>query len=201
LAINALPLLLLKLTIHSSQWTDQTNFLTQHNNLPHFIVYLFLIVNIIVMSAGSVLAIAKVHTEIAVAMLGSVIALQAVTYGMLFDANFFFRNLSVVGGLLMLLADSYASKRKTLFAGLPTLNETDKSMYIQLLGRILLVFLFLSSVMNGEFSLLRLVVGIIGFVGCVMVVVGFKAKYSAWMMLLFLSISNVVLNNWWSLHQ
>jgi hypothetical protein len=120
---------------------------------------------------------------------------------MIFDANFFFRNLSVIGGLLMLLADAYHSKRKNLFAGLPTLNETDKSMYIQLTGRILLVFLFLSNIFTGQFTALRVVVSIVGLIGCVMVVIGFKAKYSAWMMIAFLSLSNVVLNNWWSLHQ
>jgi ER-derived vesicles protein len=153
------------------------------------------------MLTGSVLAIAKKYTEYAVAMLASVIVLQAFVYGMIFDTNFFFRNVSVMGGLLMLLADGLTSKRKNLFAGLPTLNETDKSMYIQLTGRILLVFLFLASVMNGEFSFIRVLVSIIGLIGCVMVVVGFKAKYSAWMMIAFLSVSNVILNNWWSLHQ
>lgn len=172
-----------------------------HRGIPLLLTYLFLLTNILVMTAGSVLAIAKKHTEVAVAGLASVIVIQALVYGMVFDSNFFFRNLSVMGGLLMLLADSYSAKRKNLFAGLPSLNETDKSMYIQLTGRILLVFLFLSSILNGEFSILRVVVSLVGLVGCVMVVVGFKAKYSAWMMITFLSVSNVVLNNWWSLHQ
>ena len=153
------------------------------------------------MSVGSILAIAKKHTEIAVAGLASVIFIQALGYGLLFDSNFFLRNLSVMGGLLMLLADAFSSKKKPLFAGLPTLNETDKSTYMQLFGRILLVFLFLSSAMNGEFSVLRVVVSLIGLVGCIMVVIGFKAKYSAWFLIAFLCVSNVLLNNWWSLHQ
>lgn len=152
------------------------------------------------MLIGSVLAIAKKHTEIAVAGLGAVIVSQWIGYGLLFDSNFFLRNLSVAGGLLMLLADSYSSQRKQLFAGLPSLNETDKSTYLQLFGRILLVFLFLTFVFSGEFSVLRLVVSVVGLIGCVMVVIGFKAKYTAWILITLLSVSNVFLNNWWTLH-
>lgn len=39
--------------------------------------------------------------------------------------SFFLRNLSVVGGLLMVLSDSLQSKKK-LFAGLPSLSENDR---------------------------------------------------------------------------
>lgn len=59
---------------------------------------LFLVVNIIVMSSASVLAIAKHKTHIAVSLLAGIIFSQTLFYGMLFDANFFFRNLSVLGG-------------------------------------------------------------------------------------------------------
>lgn len=152
------------------------------------------------MLMGSFLSIARKHTEIAVAGLGAVIVSQWIGYGLIFDTNFFLRNLSVAGGLLMLLADSYSSKRKQLFAGLPTLNETDKGTYLQLFGRILLVFLFLTFVFSGEFSILRAIVSFIGLIGCVMVIIGFKAKYTAWILIAVLSISNVLLNNWWTLH-
>jgi ER-derived vesicles protein len=167
---------------------------------PWGLAELFLSVNVTVMLIGSVFAIAKKRTDIAVAGLGGVIISQWIGYGLVFDTNFLLRNLSVAGGLLMLLADFYASNRKKLFAGLPTLNETDKSMYLQLFGRILLVFLFLTFVFSGEFSILRVFVSVIGLIGCVMVVIGFKAKYTAWMLITILSISNVVLNNWWSVH-
>ncbi len=46
-------------------------------------------------------------------------------YGLLFDLSFFLRNLSVIGGLLMVLSDSLQNKKK-LFAGLPSLSETDR---------------------------------------------------------------------------
>ena len=152
------------------------------------------------MVIGSILAILRKHTEIAVTGLGGVIISQWIGYGLIFDGNFFLRNLSVAGGLLMLLADAYSSNKKKLFAGLPSINETDKSTYLQLFGRILLVFLFLTFVFSGEFSILRLVVSLVGLVSCVMVVIGFKAKYTAWFLIALLCVSNVALNNWWSLH-
>ncbi|KAI8895051.1 SURF4 family-domain-containing protein [Globomyces pollinis-pini] len=183
-----------------SQWSDQIRYLQRHQGFPWGLAELFLFINVTTMLIGSILAILKKHSEIAVAGLGGVIISQWIGYGLIFDSNFFFRNLSVAGGLLMLLADAYSSKKKKLFAGLPSLNQTDKSTYLQLFGRILLVFLFLSFVFTGEFSILRLVVSIVGLIGCVMVVIGFKAKYTAWILITILSISNVLLNNWWSLH-
>ena len=162
---------------------------------------MFLAYNVIAMIGGSFLAIAKKYTEHACAALLSVVIVQTLGYGLLFDLSFLFRNLSVIGGLLMLLADGMLSQRKNLFAGLPSINEADRSTYIMLFGRILLVFLFMSFVMQGEFGPIRVFVIIVSFFGCIMIVVGFKAKWSAWVLLTFMSIGNVVLNNWWSLHQ
>jgi uncharacterized membrane protein YphA (DoxX/SURF4 family) len=168
---------------------------------PWLTAEIFLFCNVVAMLVCSVLAIAKRYTEYAVAGLFAVVLTQSIGYGLIFESSFFFRTLSVVGGLLMLLADSYASKKKSLFAGLPSLSENDRSMYIQLAGRILLVFLFMSFILAGEFSFLRLVVSLFSLVGCFMVVIGFKARWSAWILITFLSISNVLLNNWWNLHQ
>lgn len=162
---------------------------------------LFLILNVAAMIVGSGMAIIRKLPEVGVGLLFAVVISQSIGYGLIFDASFFFRNLSVLGGLLMLLADAFASKKKTLFAGLPSLNEDDKNSYLQLFGRILLVCLFISFVANGEFSYLRVVISLFSLVGCVMVVVGFKAKWSAWILIALLSIGNVLLNNWWSLHQ
>lgn len=183
-----------------SQWSDQTYYLRFHRGLPFVLTELFLISNVAAMLVGSFFAIIKKHSEIAVGALFMVILSQSLAYGLIFAFDFFLRNLSVIGGLLMLLADAWSSKRKDIFAGLPSLNERDKSTYLQLFGRILLVFLFLSFILNGEFSILRMVVSIVALIGSIMVVVGFKAKYSAWMLVMFLSVSNFFLNNWWSLH-
>lgn len=149
------------------------------------------------MSVCATLVIMRRYSEYAVIGLLTVVVVQALGYGLIFDLNFFLRNLSVMGGLLMVLGDSVVKKSRA-FAGLPSLDEKDKRMYIQLSGRILLIFLFIGFVFSGEWSLWRVFVSLLGFVACVMVVVGFKAKLSAILLVLVLSVFNVLVNNFWT---
>lgn len=78
------------------------------------------------MLAGSYGVIAKKYPEYSVGALFGVVVIQGIGYGLLFDLSFFLRNLSVVGGLLMVLSDSLANKRSAIFAGLPSISETDR---------------------------------------------------------------------------
>lgn len=149
------------------------------------------------MVACSTLVIARRHSEYAVAGLIGVVVTQALGYGLIFDLNFFLRNLSVMGGLLMVLSDSWMKKTKA-FAGLPQMEEKDRKMYFQFAGRVLLIFLFVGFVFSGQWTIWRILVSIIGLVACVMVVVGFKAKWSATLLVVILSIFNVLVNNFWT---
>lgn len=151
------------------------------------------------MLVGSFFVISRKYTEYAIIALLSVVISQAFGYGLLFDLNFFFRNLSVVGGLLMVVSDSL-SQKKQLFAGLPSISETDRRKYFQLAGRILLIFLFIGFVFHGQWSLVRVMFSLIGLVACIMVVVGFKARLSAIFLVLMLSLMNLLINNFWSVH-
>ncbi|KAH0844581.1 hypothetical protein AYO21_08531 [Fonsecaea monophora] len=182
-----------------TQWGDQLTYLRDFRHIPWGITHLFLIFNVITMSVCSTLVIMRRYGEYAVGGLLSVVVVQALGYGLIFDLNFFLRNLSVIGGLLMVLGDSFVKKR--VFAGLPTIDEKDKKMYIQLGGRVLLIFLFIGFVFAGEWSVGRVLVSMIGFVACVMVVVGFKAKLSAVILVVLLSVFNVLVNNFWTLHK
>lgn len=165
--------------------------------VPSGLTHLFLIVNVIVMAVCSTLVIIRKHSEHAVGALIGVVIAQALGYGLIFDLNFFLRNLSVMGGLLMVLSDSWVRKTKA-FAGLPQLEEKDRKMYFQLAGRVLLIFLFIGFVFSGQWSIWRVVVSLVGLMACVMVVVGFKAKFSATLLVLILSVFNVLVNNFWT---
>jgi len=149
------------------------------------------------MTTSSCLIVARKYTPYAVGGLIGVVITQALGYGLIFDLNFFLRNLSVMGGLLMVLSDSWVRKRFAP-AGLPSIDEKDRKMYFQLAGRILLIFLFLGFVVAGEWSFWRVSVSVVGFVACVMVVVGFKAKMSAILLVVILSIFNLLVNNFWA---
>jgi len=182
-----------------TQWSDQLLYLHDYRHIPNGITHIFLIANVIAMTACSILIIARKYSERAVLGLVCVVITQALGYGLIFDLNFFLRNLSVVGGLLMALSDSWVRK-KLAGAGLPQLDEKDSKMYVQLAGRVLLIFLFVGFVFAGEWSVTRVVISLFGFIACIMVVVGFKAKFSAIILVLLLSIFNLLINNFWTLH-
>lgn len=168
-----------------------------NSTVPTGLTHLFLIVNVLAMVSCSTLVIARKYSDYAVGGLIGVVVTQALGYGLIFDLNFFLRNLSVMGGLLMVLSDSWVRKSKA-FAGLPSVDEKDRKMYFQLAGRVLLIFLFIGFVFSGSWSIWRVIVIIIGLVACVMVIVGFKAKFSAIMLVVILSIFNLLVNNFWT---
>jgi ER-derived vesicles protein len=167
------------------------------NLVPWGITHIFLLFNVVAMTICSIMVIARKQSEYAVCGLLAVVITQALGYGLIFDLNFFLRNLSVMGGLLMVLSDSWVRQRFAP-AGLPQLDEKDRKMYVQLAGRVLLIFLFIGFVFAGEWSFSRVLVSILGFVACVMVIVGFKAKFSAVLLVIILSVFNLFVNNFWT---
>ncbi|KAF4123954.1 ER-derived vesicles protein [Geosmithia morbida] len=183
-----------------TQWSDQLTYLRDYRSIPTGITHLFLLVNIVAMASCSFLVIVRKHSDYAVAGLMGVVVTQALGYGLIFDLNFFLRNLSVIGGLLMVLSDSWVRKTKA-FAGLPQVDEKDRKMYFQLAGRVLLIFLFIGFILSGQWSIWRVAVSIVGAGACIMVVVGFKAKFSATLLVLILSVFNLLVNNFWTLHE
>ncbi|EGP91855.1 unnamed protein product [Zymoseptoria tritici ST99CH_1A5] len=182
-----------------TQWGDQLEYLHQYRHMPWGVNHVFLLVNVVAMVSSSLLVIIRKYSEYAVCGLIGVVVTQALGYGLIFDLNFFLRNLSVMGGLIMVLSDSWVRK-KFAPAGLPQLDEKDRKMYFQLAGRVLLIFLFIGFVFAGEWSLGRVLVIIPGAIACVMVAVGFKAKWSAIVLVMILSVFNILVNNFWTLH-
>jgi len=181
------------------QWPDQLYYLEKVRNIPWGITHIFLAANIIMMFVGSFMVVKRKYTEYAVGGLFLVVVAQSIGYGLWSEANFLLRSLSVIGGLLMVLSDAF-SKKKSVFADLPQLSERDRKTYFQLAGRVLLIFLFVGFIFHGEWSFARAIISVIGFVACIMVVVGFKAKWSATFLVLFLSIFNLIINNFWAVH-
>jgi uncharacterized membrane protein YphA (DoxX/SURF4 family) len=168
-----------------------------HHPVPWGVNHVFLLLNVLAMTGSSLLVIIRKYSEYAVCGLIGVVVTQALGYGLIFDLNFFLRNLSVMGGLIMVLSDSWVRK-KFAPAGLPQLDEKDRKMYFQLAGRVLLIFLFIGFVFAGEWSFWRVLVIMVGAVACVMVAVGFKAKWSAIVLVMILSVFNILVNNFWT---
>ncbi|KAJ2254283.1 ER-derived vesicles protein erv29, partial [Coemansia sp. RSA 451] len=175
-----------------AQWQNQLYFLQAYRGFPWGVSHVFLLLNVLTMSVCSALAISRRYTEAAVGGLFAVIVLQGFAYGLIFDLTFFLRNLSVVGGLLMLVAESLLARRRSVFAGLPSMSDEDRSKYVLLGGRILLVLLFTSFVFSGSLTAGRIVVIVVGGLSCMMVAVGFKAKWSAIVLVAILSVFNLM---------
>jgi hypothetical protein len=64
--------------------------------------------------------------------------------------------LALIGALLLVLAES-RQEGKSLFAGVPTLGDNKPKSYLQLTGRILLVFMF-ATLLRMEFSFMQVAV-------------------------------------------
>lgn len=153
------------------------------------------------MLACSGLVIAKRYPEYATGGLLGVVLAQGFGYGLIFDLTFFLRNLSVMGGLLMTLSDSLSQKKSSIVGNLSMgVSDTDRKKYFQLFGRVLLVFLFLGFVFNGQTGVAKGFVSVSGLAACICVAIGYKARQSALFLVVVLSIFNVTVNAWWRVH-
>lgn len=158
---------------------------------------MFLLFNIIVMIVASIYIVANKHMTYSAFALMGVVIIQGLGYGLIFDLNFFLRNLSVIGALVLVCCGAWV-RRTSHVAGLPTIKDEDKKKYVLLVGRCLLVFLFIGFVFSGEWSFWRVLVSVAGLLACTMVIVGFKARSSAVLLILVLSVFNIVVNNFWT---
>ena len=100
-----------------------------------------------------------------------IIFFQTIAYSILWDLQFLFRNLALCGALLLVLAESRVEGR-SLFPGVPSLGENKPKEYLQLTGRILLIFMFVtlirfdtSPMQVGEQSMTALFLRTLSFCG------------------------------------
>ena len=136
-------------------------------------------------------------------------------YSILWDLQFLFRNLALIGALLLVLAESRV-EGKSLFAGVrfsllcncafnsfpasqvPSLGENKPKMYLQLAGRILLVFMFLT-LLRFEMSAMQIIQNLVGSLLMVLVTIGYKTKLSSLVLVTWLNILNFYFNAWWNI--
>lgn len=78
------------------------------------------------------------------------------------------RNLALIGALLLVLAES-RNEARSLFAGVPSLGDNKPKSFMQLAGRILLAFMFITLI-RFELSFMQIVQDIVGSILMVLVV-------------------------------
>ena len=181
--------------------------MVQTQRLAPMVATAFLVANVLAQLGGSALVVARVRVDAAVAVLVAVLVAQALAYGLISDVRFMFRACSVIGGLILVLSDYWsaaasAAKKRGNFPGLPELDRGDRAAYLLVAGRVLLVGLVVSLALGGgaDYSPLRLAAAAVGALLCVMVIIGFKAKTTALLLLVVLSALNIAVNGFWAYH-
>ena len=71
-------------------------------------------------------------------------------------------------------------------------------MYLQLAGRILLVFMFLT-LLRFEMSAMQIIQNLVGSLLMVLVTIGYKTKLSSLVLVTWLNILNFYFNAWWNI--
>ncbi|CAI5759326.1 unnamed protein product [Candida verbasci] len=182
-----------------SQWNEQVYYLHSYRKFWRWFVVLFLINNMLIMSICSTLVIFRKKNNFATIALIIVVLAQGIAYGLLFDGQFILRNLSVVGGLVLAFSDTIIRDKRSLnMPGLPMLNNQDNKKYFLLAGRLLLVLLFLGFVFSSEWSLGRVLIILVGLLSCGSIIIGYKTKFAAAVMLVLLFIYNLFTNQFWT---
>lgn len=162
-----------------------------------FLATIFVLVNLLGQLGGCVMVIARWRVSIACGVLFFIVILQTIAYSILWDMQFLFRNLALIGALLLVLAESRVEGR-SLFAGVPSLGDNKPKNLLQLAGRILLAFMFITLI-RFEISFLQILQDIVGSILMVLVTIGYKTKLSALLLVLLLTALNFYHNAWWTI--
>ena len=83
-----------------------------------------------------------------------------------------------------------------MFAGLPSMGKNQRQSYMQLAGRILVIFMFISLFKN-EWSGVRVLLMLISSALVICVAVGYKTKLAALVLVAVLTALNMFLNAFW----
>lgn len=196
------------------QFDEQKDYLTDDAEYPEWFVTGFLISNVVLMIACSILIVFKQWTLPSIIGLLIVIVSQGYLYDLMTDTTFVCLNLSIMGALMLALSDTWISssnstnsKRSTV-AGLPDISEDlieKRSKYLQLAGRILVSVFFVGHAVvayvqlaTENFTIPHLVTAVLSVIACTLVAVGFKARWSALFLVIVTSTVNVLSNDWWT---
>jgi len=177
------------------QWGEQRNYIAETWGTGKWFGILFVILNLFGQLLPCGLILARKHVNIAVYVLYGIIVLQTFGYGIFWDFRFLLRNLSLGGGLLLLIVESRPEAR-SLFAGVPTMDDNKPKNIMQFTGRILTIGMFLTLI-RIDFSISHILLNIVGTALIILVAIGYKTKLSALTLVVILAILNVAFNPFW----
>lgn len=179
------------------QWNEQREYMDVSWGCGSIIASIFVFINLVGQLGGCAMVLIRFKVDIACSILFFIVLLQTLAYQILWDMHFLFRNLSLIGALLLVLAESRV-EGKSLFAGVPSLGENKPKSYMQLTGRILLVFMFIT-LLRLQLSLIQIIESLVGSILMLLVAIGYKTKLCALLLVVWLTCLNFYVNPWWTI--
>jgi len=180
------------------QWNIQKEYMMTTWHVGSFLATLFVFTNLFGQIIPSGMILARKKTDIACGILFCVMVMQSIAYGIFLQPRFFLRSWSLVGGLLLLMVENRKDAR-SIFAGVPTIQNDAPKNYMQLAGRLLLIIMFVATI---RFELVFGIVlqNLIGIVCIISVAIGYKTKLSALFLATYLFFGNFYYNSFWLVH-
>ncbi|KAL7669090.1 hypothetical protein ACOME3_009759 [Neoechinorhynchus agilis] len=185
------------------QWTSQREYMSNIWKVPHSVAAGFIFFNMVMQLVPSVLVLLKKQTLYASACLVVITLVQVVAYDIMTEIRFILRVLSLIGGILLLLVEETKAAEMMgsgALAGLPKLPSERRTNVLQLTGRVLLVFMFLS-ILHFNLHPALILCDLVGSSLMILVFVGYKTKLSAMFLFAFLAIINIIMNPFWQVHR
>merc|ERR1711860_140109 len=179
------------------QWSEQREYMDISWGCGWFLATFFVVINLVGQLGAVAMVLTRYKVDIACGVLFFIVVLQTIAYSILWDLQFLFRNLALIGALLLVLAES-RSEGKSLFPGVPSLGENKPKEYMQLVGRVLLVFMFVT-LLRFDMAPMQIIQNVVGSVLMILVTVGYKTKLSAFVLALWLTILNFYFNAFWTI--
>jgi len=181
------------------QWSEQREYIQNQWSCGWFPAVLFVLINLIGQLSACVMILGRLKVPIACCILFGIILLQTIGYGILWEWVFLMRNLALNGGLVMVYVESQELGR-SMFAGLPSMGEAggQTRSYLQLSGRLLIVFMFLS-LLRFETTFFHGLFYLVGLAGVALVAIGYKTKLCALLLSFWLLLVNLHYNAWWQI--
>lgn len=200
------------------QWNEQIAFMREYRGFSFYgVSQTMLLFNVLLMFSCSLSVIIKRNLIYACVGLIAVVLLQTLEYGLVWHFAYLLRNFSLIGSLLLLSSyelkskqmESTKSKGKDIpfyaFMKYSSSNSSSINNVLVLIGRALILSLFVSLLNSDDLWFLnngtgRIILFFVLICSVAMILVGFKAVYSAIFLFTFLTITNFALNNYWSIH-
>lgn len=180
-----------------TQWSEQKDYIDSTWGCGAFLAVCFVLINLFGQIGASIFILARKQVKYACYGLFGIIMLQTIAYSILWDLKFLARSLSLIGAVLLLLADNQKDAGN-VFNSVPLFDDPTKSKksYMLLSGRILLVLMFVS-LLHFNFKPLEVIRNIIGISLIVLITIGFKTKLMSVVMVIWLMGLNFVFNDFW----